>query len=351
VWGWIRAFGVVLGVGCAGCSIHPLPEDVARVNSFDIVRQIRCETRDTLRQVVIGWLEILAQHGSVRAQQLALQYRNDPASIREFHYDLFNTPDLVQVRSTAKLFYDTGIAYNFDLTGTEDNDVTVDLNFLKDRVFTKLSLALNAEAKRQRSNIRSFTVTDTFSGLFRILTEKFCEGQVVGPNYIYPISGRIGVDKLVNDFIYLTLFGHLSSAGVKASDAATAGGAVGLPYMVDEMQFTTIVKASANPKIEFTPVTPAFQLLNAEADVLARRTDIHKVTVGLAIAPSGQVELAPLRAYLFGSGSASARGPVASSSGLVVGTRVIGGGTPSEKLAVLAVDQLKSREIQLIPPL
>jgi hypothetical protein len=334
----------------AGCAIHPLPEDVARVTSFDIVRQIRCETRDTLRQAVIGWLEILANKGNIRARELALQYRADPASISTFHYNLFKTPDLVQVRSMAKLFYDTGIAYNFDLTGIEDNDLTGEVNFLKPDLLSRLSLGVKAGAKRKRANERTFTVTDTFSGLLAKVTETFCEGQVVGPNYVYPISGRIGVDRLVNDFIYLTLFGNLTSAGATAADVAKAGVMPGLPYMVDELTFTTTVTASATPRIEFTPITRNFRLLNAEVNALAERTDIHKVTMGLAIASSSMVELAPLRDYLFG-GRGTRAVSAGGAGGLYVGARVIGGGTQSEKLAVIAVDQVKSREIRLIPPL
>jgi hypothetical protein len=331
-----------------GCAIHPLPEDVTRVTSFDIVRQIRCETRDTIREIVIGWLETLATYEhSVRAQQLAAQYRADPASIRTFHYDLFNTPDLVHVRATAKLFYDTGIAYNFDLTGTEDNNLSADVNLLRQQPFlqplSKFSLALNAGAQRRRANERTFTITDTFSGLLTQVTEAFCEGQVIGPNYIYPISGRIGVDRLINDFIHLTLFGNLTAGGAKPGDAP------GIPAMVDNLTFTTTITASATPRIEFTPVTATFQLLNAQLAAVAARTDVHKVTVGVAITTSGIAELAPLRAYLFGAG-ATVRGQTADPGGVIVGARVIGGGSPSERLAVIAVDQIKSREVQLIPP-
>jgi hypothetical protein len=329
----------------AGCAIHPLPEDVARANSFDIVRQIRCETRDTVREAVIGYLDILANQGSVTARQLASQYRSDPASIRNYHYNLLKTPNLPkEAWEAAKLFYDTGIAYTFDFAITEDNDFTADLGFLKQRPFSKVSLGINAGAKRKRANERIFTVTDTFSGLLTKLTEAHCEGQIVGPNYAYPISGRIGVDKLVNDFIYITLFENLAGKDAKPGDLT------GPPTMVDNLAFTTAITASANPSIVFTPITPAFQLASASINALADRIDIHKVTIGLALSPTGLVELAPLRSYLFGPGSTQTGPQVAQAGPLYVGARVIGGGTPAERLAVIAVDQVKSREVQLIPP-
>ena len=127
-----KAFSVAaiaLSFFASGCAIHPLPEDVTGVSTYHIVRQIRCEARDTLRRIVIKWLHNLVEHGLSLADQLALQYQNDPPSIRGFHYDLFRGPALVKVRSAAKLFYDAGLAYSFDLTMTEDNNLTTDVAF------------------------------------------------------------------------------------------------------------------------------------------------------------------------------------------------------------------------------
>jgi hypothetical protein len=101
----------------------------------------------------------------------------------------------------------------------------------------------------------------------------------------------------------------------------------------------------------FAPVTPNFRIVSAELNAFAGRTDIHKVTVGVAIATSAQADLGPIRDYLFSRGRATSAGTAAGGSGLIIGARVIGGGTPSERLAVIAVDQVKSREIQLLPPL
>ena len=178
------------------------------------------------------------------------------------------------------------------------------------------------------------------------MTEPYCEGKVVGPNYIYPIAGRIGIDKVIADFIDLTLFANLGGSD------ATPGVGGSPPTMADKLTFTTIVTASATPAITFTPVTDAFQLANASATGLADRTDMHQVTVGVAIAPSGVTELDPLRSFLFSSSRAvSTEGPVdnaARRGPLVIGSRVIGGGSPSERLAVIAVDLAKSPEVQVV---
>lgn len=326
-----------------GCAIHPLPEDVTGVSTYHIVRQIRCEARDTLKQIVIIWLHRLGKQ-SVLAEQLASQYESDPASIAGFHYNLFKGPDLVEVRSAVKLFYDTGLAYTFDLTMTEDNNLSTDLSFLKPLTNSQTTLGFHGGANRTRTNERTFTATDTFSGLLTKVTEPYCEGKVVGPNYIYPITGRIGINSIIADFIDLTLFANLGGGDAKPG----VGGSP--PTMADKLTFTTTVTASATPAITFTPVTTAFQLASASATGLADRTDVHQVTVGVAISPGGVTELDPLRSYLFSpSRAASGGGPAerTAQSPLVVGRRVIGGGSPSERLAVIAADIAKSSEVQL----
>jgi hypothetical protein len=46
-WGTVFALSAAL----FGCSMHPLTEDVARKNTFDIVEKIRCEAAEALRLV------------------------------------------------------------------------------------------------------------------------------------------------------------------------------------------------------------------------------------------------------------------------------------------------------------
>ncbi len=108
--------------------------------------------------------------------------------------------------------------------------------------------------------------------------------------------------------------------------------------------------------VVFNPVGQALQLVDASLTGSIKRSDVHQVTVALAISTGGAVNLGPLESFLFSSqrstGAApapatAARRPAAAS--LVVGRRVTGGGTPSEALAVLAIDQLKSRELEIIP--
>jgi hypothetical protein len=276
---------------------------------------------------VISWLEDLGEHGDPLSRKLAVQYQENPASIKNFHYNLFQGPAYVRVREMAKLFYDTGIAYNFDFNISEDNNIGADIDFIKPFTHSVFTLGISPSANRKRGNERIFTSTDTFSYLLTKVPEEYCQGYIVEANYIYPITGRIGVDKIVDDFINLTLFGALAGTKDKPD---------GPPTLADDLIFTTMLSVSATPKIVFTPVTQAFQLADASVTGLADRTDVHQVTVALAIDTKSVTDLDPVRLGLFSRGS------------LVVGRRVTGGGTASEKLAVAAIDQIKSREVRII---
>jgi hypothetical protein len=334
----LRVFAAALSLLAAGCSIHPVTEDVTGVDSLDIVKQIRCETRDSLRTLVITWL---ARSGDPQLQSLAAQYQSDPASINTFHYNLFKGQRYAEFRSDAKLFYDAGIAYNFDLTGTETNNLDPQATFKKilDRQTT--TLGLTGGFDRIRSNQRQFTVTDTFGKLLTQVREDYCDGKIVSANYVYPIVGRIGVDNTLKAFINLTVFGSL--AGPKTAAAKP-------PTMTDDLIFTTTFKLGINPMVVFTPITSAFQLTNASLTSDANRTDRHEVTIGLAIGDEGKTELETVRSYYFSANRVApvSRSPVVTRS-VVIGGRVIGGGTPTETLAVIAVDQVKSQQIKIVP--
>lgn len=336
----------------SGCAIHPVPEDVTGVDTYQIVRQIRCETRKAVIDFLKRELHRLGdgETGDPIARKLVSRYESDPESIRTFNPGLFPGPEYLAYRQFFNLSYSAAIAYNFDLTMTEENDLGTNINLLGPWK-PKFTLNVTGDANRQRSNERTFTVTDTFRFLLTNLNAAdengvlYCDGQIVQANYIYPIAGQIGVYKTVKTFFELAVLGGLSS------DKAKPGG-VGAPTMIDNLKFTTTVDLSGTPKVVFTPVGSGFQLADASLTGLAKRSDVHQVTVGLAVTPSGAVDVGPLRGFLFSGPSRVGRtlgaGGVATGP-VLVGNRVTGtGGTLAEQLAILAIDQAKSREIQLI---
>ncbi len=337
----------------AGCAINPLPEDVTGVDTYDIVRQIRCESRVSIIRRLTRWLQDIADNGDPIAAKILADFRYDPESISDFDYKMFSV-EQPRIRTVARLFSTTGIAYSFDLTMSEDNDLTSDISLLGPFSPAKLTVGLNAGLKRKRSNQRVFAVTDTFTSLLRLNKPvrgiRYCDQKIVQANYVYPISGRIGVDHLVRDFMNVTVFASLADRDAKPNSKVTA------PTMADKLTFTTIVNLNATPKIEFTPVATGLQVTSASLNPGLVRTDTHQVTVALAVDTGEIVDLQALRTYLFSnradvtvSGRAAPFGSGAPGTPIVVGNRVTGEArTRSEALALIAIDQLKSRELQLV---
>jgi hypothetical protein len=209
----------------------------------------------------------------------------------------------------------------------------------------KFTLGLGAGALLDRTNERKFTATDTFGSLLKLNAaevrgRRYCTGFIVTENYVYPIAGRVGTVKVIHDFINLTLFESLS--GDKGAP----------PTMTDDLTFTTTLSASINPVVTFTPLGTALQVADAPFTTAFKRSDVHEVTVGIAIDKTGVTNLAPLRSYLFSdrrnSTGLGPSGPSVISGSLFIGNRVIGGGSVAEQLAVIAIDQAKSQQIQLV---
>jgi hypothetical protein len=290
------------------------------------------------------------QVGNPIAQRIVADYDRDPETISDFKPEVFAGPQYAQVRNLYNVIYTSAIAYNFDLTMTENDNLGAGANIVGPWNPGLLTLGLGADANLERKNERQFTVTDTLGPLLTQLNRpvhgvRYCDGQIRIANYAYPIAGRIGVDKMVKTFFELALFTNLA-----AEDGAPAGAP---PTMADKLTFTTLVDLSVAPKIQFSPVTSGFQPSDANLKGTLMRTDMHQVTVGLALDNSkkGVAVLGSLKGYLFSrqrdEGIAVAGG---AGGRILLGTSVTAhAGTPAKQLAVIAVDQLKSREVQLVP--
>ena len=288
-----RAGAVGVAVAVAGCAIHPLPEDLSGVSTYVIVRQIRCETRQSIINTALGWLTSEQNQGKVdpASRQIGLEFKNRRRPIQEFSPKLFKG----RVGAIIAVFYDTGVAYTFDLDMSEINNFNTQFNLLKIFQNAKLTNGLPGGIDRTRQNERLFTITDLFGGLIR-LPDDYCSdpatsrNYVVAENYVYPITGRIGVEKMIQDFVLLTLFGSLG--GPKDNIQ-------GPPTLVDQLSFTTQFSGSINPIIIFSPVGLGLSLSDASLNISAVRRDLHKVTIGLAIAGPGINLIGPLRTALF----------------------------------------------------
>lgn len=249
------------------CSLHPLPDDVVALPTYMIVRKIRCEAREAVKDQLRVYLERITWDPV--AQDIAIRLKNPGADLEALPLARLSPP----IKRRIGTFKSAGIAYNFTFDMTEANTVDPTLDLLNIFSNGTLSLGISAQHDRTRQNVRSFTVTDTFAGLFTLKWD-YCEGKLAtGKNFIYPIAGKIGLAEMINTFINLSLFGGLDGEKGK-----------GPPTMADTLKFTTHMSLTVNPSITITPGT--IQPLKVHSGLLGvanSRTDEHTVIVGLAL--------------------------------------------------------------------
>jgi hypothetical protein len=351
-WWW---GGVAFSLSLGACAIHPVPEDVTGVTTAGIVKQIRCETRDAARAAIRRFLEKLANEGNLTAQNLLSQFQENPESMINFNAQRsFPAEGDRYIRAVFDVIYSAAVAYNFDLTMTEDNNLTTGINFLGPWQNT-FTLGITGDANRARQNERTFTITDNFKFLLVNLNmpdlkdQRYCDGHIaLGPNYVYPIVGQIGIWNTVQTFFQLSLFDDLE---VKKDKPST-------PALADKLTFTTTVDLIATPKVVFAPFKTGFRVADATLTGTAKRTDSHQVLVGLALDSTAIATLASLRGFVFSterstgvSGPRQAVGRKPGGDQVPVLHSVVASPTSSaEVIALIIIDQLKSRELQLRPP-
>jgi len=269
----LRVASIAAVVWLAGCAIHPLPDDVTGVSTYNIVRQIRCEARQAIFDFAITYLT--SQNGDIEAKEIGRQFKEGLRPVHSFSYKLFKG----EIRKLVQLFANTGVAYNFQLQMLETDNIDPVTDLLTFNGKNQFSSPVNGNADRMRQNTRTFTVTDTFDFLLRDVPDdpipehrnNYCAGFIVGPNYIYPVAGKIGIDTMIGDFVNLTLFGGLTAPPASAANPTTAT-SKGPPTLVDQLVFTTTVSLGATPKVTFAPI---HTFMDASIGLKFARQDTH----------------------------------------------------------------------------
>jgi hypothetical protein len=288
-----RVLAAALCFGSAGCAIHPLPEDVTGVTTYEIVRRVRCEAKQAVFDIAVYWL-IHDEKVDPASRAIGLQFADGSRPMETLSPKLFparqRSPQRPSDRALLELFWNTGVAYNYELDMEEKNDFRANIDVLKPLYKGgKFNLGLNAQADRRRENTRIFTITDTFGKLIE-LPPDYCTNHIVEANYIYPVTGKVGIAPVIAEFIRLTLFGSL--AGPQANPK-------GPPTMVDQLEFETTISGSLTPSVVFAPMGNVFQVADASLTAGVTRRDLHKLTVGLAIDTGSLPRVAAVRSTYF----------------------------------------------------
>jgi hypothetical protein len=222
-----------------GCSAVPIQDDVTRKETFQIVQEIRCEARRAISPY-IG-----------------------------------NLPN-------------AAIAYEFTFNVTEGNSATASATAGVPFLASSFSLMGNAGINDTRQTIRNFITVDTFTDLKNI-NARAC-GDGLARDFIYPISGDIGMEEVVSTFIKLSRIDDASvpapTPGTMAPSGTTPG--TGVFTFADTLMFTTTLMAGLTPTLTLNPISRQFRISSAAAGLAAGRTDVHTVVVALAMVPQSK---------------------------------------------------------------
>lgn len=250
---------------CA-CATHPLPEDYARVDTFSIVKRIRCEARSAIKDATAEFLKKFDPNDryAIDSGAALASGTMDFAELDVARLGPNTKPYIVKYEPAA-------IAYDFTFDITEENNIStqVDLGGIISR--GAFLMPIKAENDRQRQTVRNFRIADKFGNLRGDSTLCVTPQQLA--NHAYPITGRIGLAEVVRTFIDLNENQHLTGS----KDAET------VPTLADTFNFQTTISGSLAPKITLSPLRGAIDVADAEVAGAASRKDIHRVIVAMAL--------------------------------------------------------------------
>lgn len=248
-------------LAAAGCSIRPLPEDVTSANTYEIVRKIRCETRDAIRGFAIALIR-------KRHPDLADELQANPALFAELNRNRRRLDP--EIRRLIDRYDGAMAGYEFTFDITEKNNISGGLDFLGTLTRGTTKLGLSASNERERQNTRNFRVYDTFENAAVILPDRYCSEPAEGPNYLYPITGSLKRAEMIGTFLNLNQSGNLT-------------GENGVPRLADTVNFVTRFTGSAKPSIEIAPLGRSFEFVGASFDATGVREDKHQVIIVLTL--------------------------------------------------------------------
>jgi hypothetical protein len=247
---FLAALAVVL---LAGCSVHPIPDDVSPIPTQEIVRSARCE----MRLGVFDQVKVLLEKAGITNVDISdLQTPEGRKRV------LPKPPP--ELQAILDNYGKVAVAYDFDFEITEHNNLDSSLAFkLPFTPPSVLDLGAAGSLHKTRFGKRTFSAQETFADL--ILRVDWCDGfEVRRRNLLYPITGSIGLRKVMETFIAIS-----EQGGGKES-------------FVDALAFTTTISGSVNPSLKLNPVPSSFRLVSASLTASADRTDLHKVKISLA---------------------------------------------------------------------
>jgi len=244
---------VVFGVVLAGCSIHPLPDDVSTQTTPQIVNNIRCEVKE---QVRVRLQEMIDQSRHPQVRQIFAENVLRPAELATLKRFAPEIATKISKYRTMTIAYD----FEFDIKERNHNDAGVTLSWPLSNPSGTFNLAAKGIAKFNRDAKRTFAITDSFDELVLLDCR---EATVQAQNFVYPITGSIGAKNIINAYLDLGKAGATGDTG---------------PF-TDVITFTTEIGGDITPTLTLAPVPNKFRVIDAHGTFEANRRDHHKVTI------------------------------------------------------------------------
>jgi hypothetical protein len=268
---FVRLLMILSGVFfVSGCSIHPIQEEVTGVKTVLVVDHIRCEARNA---VIAKALQLIRRLGTPYAIQLADDFEAHPDKYADYKFPVGTDKGIV---SFYNKYIDTGLALEFTFDNTEANGLSAQVDPIALISKGTVTFSPAASSSFTRESNRKFIVSDTFSSLFR---KTSCAETDLPPNYVYPISGSVGLKEVIDTFI------ELNEKELLIPDTADTVGKTFIPAFADTLTYTTLVSGSVNPKVTLMPAGHGLHLMDASLMGSASRTNKHTLVVGLAFSP------------------------------------------------------------------
>ena len=241
-----------------GCSIHPIPDDVSHYSTADIARNVRCEAQDAVRQRICQALHARGIFDVVPDRVLS-----EPHNSRIRRRD-------PQLAAKFKAYGISAITddFEFDITETNNNNngrVNFEMPFTSGCKFT---LLLDGEFNKMRRGIRKFSSVETFEDLERLPCGDWVQP---GRNGLYPLTGSIGVRRIIDTFINISEMEAWSPISPRCRRRRNLS--------KDIIRFTTEFNASVVPTLTLKPIPDRFRVKEATITHDSTRKDMHQVTI------------------------------------------------------------------------
>lgn len=263
----MRHLAVCAGLLLAGCSVHPIPDDVT-LDTFSIAKRVECEAHHAVYSTVIEYMKN-SKNPEVQelgAELLTGRRKLDESALKEFERRSPTGKEVIARWKTVKM----GFGFAFKITEHNNNGGAASLNIPVG--LATLVVGVSALENKSREAVREFELV---MDLGELLLSSACKSGLAasGRAISYPISGDIGLAETFRTFTALWL-----DAGERLRLSDRKYGTK-LDGFVDVLTFTTTISGGISPEVTLAASKNSARITKASLSHSSSRTDEHKLYV------------------------------------------------------------------------